>query len=506
VNAIAESVHEANESISLEEAIKIGSEDPDFYGQFFFPKTCRQDGAPMHQEMWEALLSNERFVSFMVHRDGAKTTIIRLFLSFCIAYGISRTILVVGKSEGAAVRTVEWLQRAVEFNPLWANAFGLRKGSKWSGGEIDIWHGTDKVPIRVIAVGITGSTRGINVDDYRPDLILVDDPCDEENTATPDARKKTADLFFGALQKSLAPASEAPLAKLMLAQTVLNDEDLISLTIKDKQWLSLVFSCFDANGDSRWSARYPTHVLRADKQAHIDRGMLSLWLREMECKVIDDETARFPSNFLQYWEVVPEGGRTVLALDPTPPPREGEIAKVNTNLDDAAILVLREYAGNVYVLDRYVCKSPDPDELMSKIFELCVAWNAREVYVETILFARVLANLLNKEQLKRRMWLTVHQVEDKRKKSVRISQNISPLYVMRKLFFHPTQGDLIEQLTRYPNVPHDDMLDALSIGLEGLSAWMTDIDDSDSVLQGELMDKQDAIDYPPEDVAWEGCP
>ena len=97
-------------------------------------------------------------------------------------------------------------------------------------------------------------------------------------------------------------------------------------------------------------------------------------------------------------------------------------------------------------------------------------------------------------------------MEDKRKKGVRIRQNISPLYVLQKLFFHPSFGDLIEQLTRYPNVNHDDMLDALSIGLEGLSAWLTDIDDTDSVIEGEIIAKQDAIDYPPQQIEWESCP
>ena len=502
MSALAEAVRVENARITVEEAVRLGADDPMFYSQYFFPKAVRQDPAPFHLQMWEDLLSTAwRHLSFMIARGHAKTTIARLFLSYVIAYGIARTILVVGKSQDAAVRTVEWLQRAVEFNRPWASAFDLRKGNKWTGTEVEIWHGAEEVPIRVIALGVTGSVRGVNVDDYRPDLILVDDPCDEENTATEDQRKKMSDLFFGALEKSLAPASEAPMAKMVLMQTVLNKEDLISKTVTDKQWKSLVFSCFDSNGQSRWPARWTTNELMAEKQAHIDRGDLSLWLREMECKIVDDTTAAFPSNFLQYWSVLPEGGRTILAIDPTPPPKNLEdIQKANATLDDACIMALREYQGGYYVCEVYVTKSPDPDEFVSEVFRMCHSWGVREIVIETTLFARTTKTLIEKEMMRRRQWLTIYPMEDKRAKTLRIRQAIKPIYTMRKLWVHNTQGPLIEQLTSYPAVNHDDMVDALSMGLEYLSKWS--LGDGD-YLEGDFAP---VPDEPVVEETWQACP
>lgn len=487
--------------ISLADAVELGAADPEFYGQFFFPKAIRQEGAKFHSDMWQYLLSRERHVGFMIARGHAKTTLTRVYLSYVVAYGISRTIIVVGKSQDAAVRTVEWLQRAVEFNRPWADAFGLRKGTKWTGSEIDIWHGTDEVPIRIIALGITGSVRGVNVDDYRPDLIIVDDPCDEENTATEEQRKKTSDLFFGALDNSLAPRSEAPIAKMVLLQTVLNKDDLISRTVRDPSWKTLTYSCFDANGESSWPARWTTDELNAQKQAYIDRGDLSIWLREMECKIVDDTTAAFPSTFLQYWDVLPEGGRTILAVDPTPPPKNVEDIQKANKLDDACIMAIRQYGGNYYVCEVYVTKSPDPDEFIAEIFRMAQAWSAREVAMETILFARTTKTLLEKEMLRRRQWLTIHPVEDRRNKALRIRQGIKPLYTLRKLWFHNTQGGLIEQLTSYPAVNHDDMVDALSIGLEHLSGWDGADDD---YIEGDFAPVEDEPLLTSE--TWRACP
>src|SRR4030066_1381637 len=206
-------------NIAMAELVTLAAMDSELYARVFFPKTVRQTSPPFHREMDAVLDDDSRLVAFMIFRDGAKTTKVRLFNSKRIAYGISRTIVVVGKSQDHARRTIEWLMRAVEFNSTWVQTFGLRKGTKWTSEEIEIFHGIDEVPIRVIALGITGSTRGINVDDYRPDLIIIDDPCDEENTATPEQREKTSERVFGALAKSLSPATECPDAKMALLQT-----------------------------------------------------------------------------------------------------------------------------------------------------------------------------------------------------------------------------------------------------------------------------------------------
>ena len=268
------------QKIELSEAVQLAAIDTDFYGRFFFPQTIRQKSPPFHALMDAKLEGPSRKVSFMVFRDGAKTTKLRIFLSKRIAYAISRTILIVGKSQDHSRRTVEWLMSKVEYNSLWANTFALRKGKKWTSEEIEIFHGTDDVPIRVIALGITGSTRGINVDDYRPDLIVIDDPCDEENTATPEQRQKTEDLLLGSLNNSLAPASEFPRAKIVLLQTLLHPEDVISKCDADPSWDSVRISVFREDGTSSWPDRYPTKDLLREKEGYIARGKLPLWMRD----------------------------------------------------------------------------------------------------------------------------------------------------------------------------------------------------------------------------------
>jgi hypothetical protein len=488
-----------DEEITLEEAVELSSVDPDFYGHFFFAKTTRQASPEFHKAMWDALLNPAlRWVAFMVFRGGAKTTTLRLFVSFRVAFAISRTILFVGKSQTAAEKSIRWLKNAIEKNHLWTQAFGLSKGNKWTDGEIEIYHAVEDLTITIIALGITGSTRGVNIDDYRPDLIVVDDPCDEENTATPEQRNKTAELFFAALAKSLASSVDAPAAKMVLLQTVLNPEDLISLCFKDRQWHTVRFSCFTDEGGSQWPALYPVEDLNADKQSHIDRNQVSLWMREMECRCVSTETSAFLPEWLEYWEVVPEQGLTIIAIDPTPPPKDGDRNKITKKHDDAVVMVLRFYGLGCYVCEYYAAKAPNEEDLFEKVFELCIRWNVTAyIAFESILFARTYANALEKAMHKKRMFLQVCQVEDKRPKETRIRQEISGRASGHQLYIHRTMQAFIDQFLGYPDVAHDDYLDALAIGLASLNPAL-----AGSIIEGDFT----VIDEAPALENWRNVP
>jgi predicted phage terminase large subunit-like protein len=487
--------------IGLAEAVELGAVDPNFYGRFFFPKACRQDSPPFHDEL-DRLLDSEtdRFVDAMIARGFAKTTKLRVYISRRIAYRISKTIIVVGKSQDAASKTLEWIQRAVMYNPLYAETFGLSKGAKWTATDMEILavtkdkfgNETGRIAIRILAMGITGSIRGINIDDYRPDLIVVDDPCDEENTATPEQRKKMDDLFFGALAKTLAPRVDSPFAKMVLLQTVLNRDDLISNCHKDKQWSSLKFSCFTTDPEtgqevSRWPERFPYEDLIADKQAHIDRNQLPLWLREMECKVTSEATAIFLERWLNYYELLPETGRRVICVDPTPPPAIGQEKKIDRKLDDAVIMVLQETKGQLYVVEVYEAISPDPLEFIYQIFSMARQWKVKLLAFETVLFQRVYAYFLKQEMIKERFWLTLKGIEDKRKKFTRIVQDVSGPASSGAIHVKHEHSKLIQQFIEYPDVNHDDHLDCLSIGIQALHKYAV----VDDFLEGEWEELDD---------------
>lgn len=464
------------EPVTLDEAVRLGGADGIFYSQFFFPRTVRQSGADFDRQAWDALEDpKKRYVAMKIFRGGAKTARLRLFTSKRIAYGISHSVVYTSNSQAHAVRSVSWVKRQVKYNNLWAQCFQLRQGSKWSEDEIEIIHGVEEFPIRVIAVGITGQVRGfLSDDDFRPDLIIGDDVDNEETTGTKEQREKAQNLFFGALGKSLAPPSEAPLAKMALAQTPLAVGDTIDVCSKDPSWNTLEFGCFNSKGESSWESRFTTEFLQREKAAHAHRNQLSMWLREMECKLVSGESASFRQMWLQKIDVLPEGIWWGLAVDPAF--SDPEKATANDN-DYCAISLLGFYGKKVYLDEYSLVRGRDPDFIMAEMFRMIFKHRPRFVACETVAFQKMLSWYFKKKCQEQGIWIPVREVVDKRRKSDRIVQAIGDCASQMNLHYREgTMPEFVEQYCGYyPGYSgHDDLLDSISIGITSSNYYAGD--------------------------------
>lgn len=460
------------ERVSADEMISLCAVDNALYERTFFPKTVRQESALFHSEMDRLLDSNERYIAMKCFRGSAKTSKVRMRTSKRIAYGISHTIMIVSNSQGHAVKSLSWLKKQVEFNSRWSQTFQLRRGKKWSEEEVEIIHGVDSYPITVLAVGITGQIRGLNIDDYRPDFIIVDDPDDEETTGTPEQIKKTAAFFFGGLAKSLAPESEASSAQMLLLQTPFVNGDLIDVCSQDPQWHCVTFSCFDGNGQSTWPARWTTEILEKEKEAHLKRNQIALWMREMECQVVPEGGASFNPDNLLYYDTLPDDMVKVIAIDPA----SSELKTA----DDQVIMVLGFHKSDVYIIEYSACKGEMPEEAGVKVIEYCRNHRPLGIIVETVSYQRVLKHFLENKMRESRVFCTVHGTDrkDKRKKSDRIIQAIGSTAGYARLKIKSTMSKFIEQYLLYnPTAKmHDDVLDAAAIGIDfgnklGIPEW-----------------------------------
>ena len=485
---------------TIEEIVELGAVDTEFFCRYFFPRTVRQESPEFHQEIWDRVEGPSRLVNIQVFRGGAKTTILRLYTAKRIAYGLAHTILYIGKSEGHAIRSVKWLKNQIERNNQFARVFGLTQGTKWQDVECEIQHNIDEYPIWIMAMGITGSIRGINQDDFRPDLIIIDDVIDEQNSSTVEQRQKIEGLIYGALKEGLAPASEAPHAKMVMLQTPLNREDASTKALKDPEWDSAVFGTWTPETadlsldrqESAWPERWPSEVLRKEKSAAIDRNQLSIWLREKECKLISPETSTFREAWLQYFDIEPsEQMLCTLIIDPVPPPSEIQVAKGLRGKDYEALAVVGVKNGNYYLLDYTLNRGHEPDWTVAEFFRLALRWKPRRVVVEAVAYQRTLAWLLKKAMEHQRRYYVIKTHDDKRKKFDRIVDGLSGIASNGKLFIRPEHTEFKAQFVAYPDIAHDDLIEAVAIGCADLSGYGFSTEDDIEVYDDLLDDEKD---------------
>lgn len=463
------------EPISLEEAIRLGAEDSLYFAQTFFEKEYRQDPAVFHKDLWD-LLEGYRLSSAKIFRGGAKTTTARLFCCKRIAYGFARTILFISKSEAHAVASVQWLATQIEYNEKFTTAFDLQKGKKWADGDIEILvgvrnhelHGTPIHTVRVQAYGILGSIRGVNIEGFRPDTIIVDDPCDEENTATEDGRNKMSDLFFGAVKETLAPRSEAPNACMCLMQTPLVEGDLSDLCEKRPDFATLTVGILtneDENtAESSWPARWTKSEILMDKRAAESSNQLSLWTREKMCQIIGRESSDFKEEWLQYWQILPPDAVYVGAIDPAPV--LSEIARLKGGGKGAmqAVAVCAYWRKKKYIVEYKAARDQDPDMVVNELSRLNRKYNIRHWGVETVNYQATLKWYIEKKVKDGTLTgLRVVEVPAVKDKFTRIRQAHTERAKEGRLFTHINHVEYNDQYKKFPNGKLKDIIDAVSM-------------------------------------------
>lgn len=473
---------EPRTSIDRDELVKLCAVDTELYCQTFFPKAFRQKSPVFAKDVWEPLENpNDRLVNLVMFRGSSKTTRLRAAASKRIAYGISRTILCVGATERDAIRSVTWIRNNVERNKAWAGTFGLKPGKKWEETQIEIEHETFGHTVWVLAAGITGSLRGINFDDYRPDYIFIDDPQTDETAATEEQRKKVSALILGAVRNSLASVVEEPNAKLVMAITPQHIEDVSQKALKDSQWTSRVFPCwtketFDLPVDEQvsiWPELHPTEELRKDKRAHIQRNELSVFCKEKECRVIAPEMSTFRPSWLQIREeaATPRGCVAVLGIDPVPPPSPRQIAKALGNKDFEAHYVWGRYNGQYHLLDMARNRGHEPSWSVATAFSLMRKWRCIRCVFDAVAYQRTLKWIFEEEMKRRGQYFSIVPIADGMAKYARITGVMSGLATQGLLWIGPEHSVFAEQFNAYgpAYTGYDDDLDASALALEDLS-------------------------------------
>lgn len=467
------------EQVGFAELVQLCAVDSLLYSKTFFPKTVRQRSPAIHQRMWGLMEDPTTYLlNLQSFRGSAKTTIARLFVSKMIAYGISYTVLWLSKSEPHAIRNLDWLRRQVEFNTQWAGTFGLEKGNTWQSTVAEVRHHAERRSAWVLSMGIEGSVRGINIDDRRPDLIVLDDVIADENSATVDMRTKVSDLILGAVRDSLAPKSEAPDSKMLNLCTPQHLDDFSMQAMKDPEFKSLRLPCWTLDTEdlpinerqSAWEERFPTAELVQRYYAAIARGKAHLWARELECRIVSPSTRAFPV-LPRYYDLMPprEEMVVVLTIDPVPPPSEVQIAKGLRDKDYEALAVVGLHKTGFYLLEYALNRGHTPDWTVAEFMRLSTKWNPRKVIVESVAYQRTLAWLLRKAMERHNRYWVIEELSVHGSKYDRIVDPLSGVLAEGRLLCRQAHGDFVSQVQDYPSVSFDDLLESVANAVRSLT-------------------------------------
>lgn len=146
--------------------------------------------------------------------------------------------------------------------------------------------------------------------------------------------------------------------------------------------------------------------------------------------------------------------RIVIGVDPA--------ISEKTKSDKFAIVVTGKKYWNYYVLEAIELSGQDKDPFRATqtVKALYDKWKANIVIVETVAFQQVMSKLFVQA------WIATREVKPHKDKVTRLMEKQS-LFEQGKVFFSTENtGNLVSQLLDFPNVLHDDLVDAFEMSME----------------------------------------
>ena len=462
-----------SQAITVAELMELCAVDSEFFATEFFPNTVRLKSAPYHSKVWKYLHSSARMINIQMFRGSGKTTLLRLFIAKGLAYNMFRTAIYVGRSEEKTIQSLDWIKQQIEHNKKFTDLFMLEKGDVWQEAKCEIINKRAGTTITLLGYGVTGSIRGVNVKDHRPNLIVLDDILDEQNTATPEQRQKIDRLVYNALVNSLASPMDDPSAKLVALQTPFNREDYSTLALKDPVWRSIQVGCWSpetkdkpvSERESAWPENWSSQQLRDLRQSYLQRNAASSFASEWECRITSPETASFKPEWLNYYTVPPAREDMVVlgAIDPVPPPTELQISQGLKDKDYECLAVIGILQNRYYLLDYSYERGHEPNWTISEFFRLSLKWRPLCWSIETTAYQKTLHWLLKQAMIERSLFFPVMEMKDRRSKFNRILDCLAGPASNGVFYISPDHTTFIQQFLEYPDVTHDDVLDAVSM-------------------------------------------
>jgi len=266
----------------------------------------------MHYMMIDELIGEDSGtdVQAMVHREGAKTTVLSKFLPLYIAstgelpnFGRVVNCIIFSATYDQAVDLLKDIRSTWENSDLLQQTVFLAKNK--SGKIIAdtekyiCFENEAGLRFHIQAKGAGQSMRGTKKDGKRPELMIFDDILTDAIMTSKDERIKLKRWYYS----SVVPACNTAHNKKIVVGTPMTDDDLLSEMLRSKTYKSIKFPIADKfpvpmnEIVSSWKDYHtPEKIMKAYNEAK-EMGAEGDFFREKMLEVVNDEMRLFPEDY-----------------------------------------------------------------------------------------------------------------------------------------------------------------------------------------------------------------
>lgn len=413
-------------------------------------------------------------------------------------------IVPVSASATLATQQSENLKQKLVHNNLIKGLFGDIKTRVLNKEQwiINVGGESDGFKVCIMPRGSGQQIRGMLWEDFRPDLLIVDDLEDPDNLLSEDQRKKQKDWFFGDLEQCVDNYAELGSWEILVVGTVVHQDSTIVTLMESDDWDTEVFSLCDEDLKSNVPEWASDEWVKEKYESLKEKGQVTTFYREyMNKPNAGGKDATFQTSFFQDYDVNildtkdPELEHLVI-VDPA---RTANTASADT----AVVGVSINMRSNAWYVRDIVRGKFHYDQIISESFDMVERLRARVLGVEVTGLHEFVIYPFKNEMSRRRLSIDLIELKARtgvqEKGKIERIRHLVPYYRQGLIYHNPSCCAVLEsQLISFPHSKLWDVMDALSYVPEILEIgerYMEPIDFDDYPDYETLEEEYKNIDY-----------
>lgn len=429
------------------------------FRNLFMPAPDECESAWFHYEWDKILRDHKGHFAIEAFRESAKSSIVsRAHLLWRLVYPKEETsyVCIIMANQKLAGKKLKEVADEYLTNPFFnVNLVKVKEQSEKAFVAIVKDKNGEEIEMRFEAYGKGSSIRGALSKDKRPQLILVDDPQDLEDSLSETIQDNDWEWF---LSDVLFLGQHC---RIFMIGNNLGDRCLIERVFQNSDELgfqTMKIPILDVKEESNWPAKWPVKDILDQKDKFRKLGKLDVWYREKMCVALAPDKQIFKKEMFRYYnqEDLPKNLSVFTTIDLA--------ISEKLTADYSVICTIGVTEENHWMLLDIKYGRWNPSETMDNVFKTVQQYKPIFVGIEKVAYQAAFIHFLRGEMPKRNTFFTIKELIAERKKELRI-QALQPRFTAGTVWF-PMGAEFLNELETelmtFPKGLHDDLCDALA--------------------------------------------
>lgn len=413
--------------------------------------------AKFHFNWIETLEKTDLNILIKWFRGSIKTTIIVKYIVWAICYKKYNFIVWQSFGSDSSQRMTKQIALDLMNSKLEAD-YGILfsvNGSREDMEKKSIGDFDTKNGVKVLSASLGEKLRGAISRNSRPDLLILDDIDVTDSVRNPDIIQKNYDKITG----ETIGAMSKDKSRIIFLGNVINDDWVVprfeNEKSQDKNWKIFVQPLYNKDGSIAWDFFTPEKI----EKIRSNEGEIAFGQNYLLTPYIGGETI-IKREYIHWRDDIPAKMTAVtIGIDPA--------SSTKTFSDSFAIVVCWHLWMRKIILETIELKGQDKgtENMLQKLCETYNKWNASQVNIEFVSLQREFCEYLF--NLLRNNGFAVKKIIPTKDKVARLAEkewafSRGDIEFVENMW----NKNLVSQLLKFPNVDHDDMVDAMVYSME----------------------------------------